>query len=105
MKVTFQPVTDGPQKIPAIKALRAATGLGLKEAKDAIEVGWVEIDPDRLPLVQEAMRPFGAVHYVNPNVAGRDRLRLVASRLFDRACFKLAVLLETLEAHLTEATR
>lgn len=104
MKVTFQPVHSN-LKIQAIKALREATGLGLKEAKDAVEVGRVEIDPDRLPLVQEAMRPFGAVHYVNPNVAGRDRLRLVASRLLDRACFKLAVLLESLETRFTEANR
>jgi len=30
-------VEAGPNKIAAIKAVRAATGLGLKEAKDAVE--------------------------------------------------------------------
>jgi len=40
MKIKFRFITQGRDKVCAIKQFRAASGLGLKEAKDAIDANW-----------------------------------------------------------------
>lgn len=42
-------------KIKVIKAIRVASGLGLKEAKDAAEAGFVRVDPLAIPGLERAL--------------------------------------------------
>lgn len=40
MKVKFTLYYDGASKIDAIRTIRSASGYGLKDAKDFVDIGW-----------------------------------------------------------------
>ena len=59
--------SDSPNKVSAIRALRCITGIGLKEAKDAIEAAMAN-DPD--PITLDMLRG---------NPAAREQLDILKS--------------------------
>lgn len=90
-------------KIQAIKEVRAVTGLGLKEAKDAVEAGVIEIEPHLGPDLAKALRPYvTGITYSSPVTldAARARLAAVADRVAGRILSRLADAMERVEARI-----
>jgi len=90
-------------KIQFIKAIKAVTGLGLKEAKDASEQGWIDVDPEDANKVATALRVTTTHLSYYPPLEMRHvlkRLEAVSVRLCTRAVYALVIGLERVEAAL-----
>jgi hypothetical protein len=89
-------------KLRVIKALREVTGMGLKEAKDISEAGWVDAPAGDVQQVYRALRPLCDTTYaevgkgVNPRM-GLERIRDVLYRIAGRGLNRVATHLEQLE--------
>lgn len=55
----IQACLDGGRKIEAIKMIRLATGLGLKESKDLADDGLVDLKPEMITNLEDAPEAKG----------------------------------------------
>lgn len=101
MQVRFT-ISESGYKIPAIKAIREVTGLGLKEAKDAADSGSLTIEPRQIHDLERALRPYAKLTYTAPVSidSAVQRITAVGTRVTGRLLSKLADRLETLEARI-----
>lgn len=103
IKLVSFPIDSG-KKVAAIKALRQATGIGLKEAKDAIEGVMVQnpkpvtldliraTEPDARARVQDALTDLKAVgaEIANVDEALLIKLQEVLREAIDAKAYDLA---------------
>jgi hypothetical protein len=54
VRVTF---ISGPDRIAVIKAIRTVLGVGLKEGKDATDVGYIDVDVSKADEMVRELKP------------------------------------------------
>lgn len=69
-KVIIRPLTDRTKVILAIKAVRTSTEMGLKEAKEAVDCGyvWTNLSQERTELLRKGYEEIGLSHYIIVNL-------------------------------------
>lgn len=94
-------------KLQVIKALREATGMDLKGAKDVSEAGWCDVPAGQIRQVLKALQPAcSTLHAVTGDDAnahmGLERVSGVLYRVAGRCLNRVADLLERVEARYFE---